>query len=293
MDIIKNRKIFYSISVLIILIGFAFMIFNGVKGNGIFNFDIQFIGGTSIEGNIGSNFNNDDILNIVKDTTGLDNAVIQKIGDDSVSIKTQLLEDDVRAKLITALCEKYSVDKGTFESENVGATISSEMKKSAVIAVFVSCLAMLIYVSIRFRDFRTGASCVLALCHDALIVLGCYAVLRIPLNNSFIAAILTVLGYSINASIIIFDRIRENKRKISSRDTATLVNSSVMQTLRRSLFTSLTTFFTIASLYVFGVPSVKEFALPIVVGIVCGTYSSIFIAGSLWYTMSNFKKAKA
>lgn len=291
MNIIKHRKKYFAISIILILIGFAFMIYNGVKGNGVFNYDIQFIGGTSIEGNIGKDFANNDILQIVKENSDLDNAVIQKVDGNSVSIKTQLLDREVRDTIINKICEKYGCDKNTFETEDIGATISGEMKKSAFLAVFVACIAMLIYITFRFKELKTGASCVIALCNDVLIVLGCYAILRIPLNNSFIAAILTILGYSVNASIIIFDRIRENKRKISSRNPEELVNTSVMQTLRRSIFTSLTTLFTIASLYIFGVPSVKEFALPIIVGIICGAYSSVCISPSLWYTFTTFKKA--
>ena len=164
------------------------------------------------------------------------------------------------------------------------------MQEKAFLAVAVSCIAMLIYVSLRFRDFKIGASCIIALLHDALIVLACYAIFRIPLNNSFIAAILTVLGYSINASIVIFDRLRENKRRLGSRDSENVMNISIKQSMRRSLYTSLTTFFTILALYIFGVQSVKEFALPIVVGIICGTYSSVFLAGSLWYIFDSFKK---
>jgi SecD/SecF fusion protein len=137
-----------------------------------------------------------------------------------------------------------------------------------------------------------GACSILALCHDALIVLGAYAVLRIPMGNSFIAAILTVLGYSINATIVIFDRIRENRSRVGRNNYEELVNVSVKQTLTRSLFTSLTTFFTVACLYVLGVDSVKEFVLPIAVGIVCGTFSSVCIAGNLWYVVSAYREKR-
>ena len=137
-----------------------------------------------------------------------------------------------------------------------------------------------------------GASAILALCHDALIVVGSYAVLRIPLSNSFIAAILTVLGYSINATIVIFDRIRENRTKLGRNNYSALVDTSVKQTMTRSLFTSLTTFFTVLCLYIFGVQSVREFVLPIAIGIICGTYSSIFISGNIWYIISNATNKK-
>jgi preprotein translocase SecF subunit len=157
--------------------------------------------------------------------------------------------------------------------------------------MLIACVAMLIYVTLRFRDFKMGFSSIVALFHDAVIVIGFYALLRIPLNSSFIAAVLTILGYSINASIIIFDRIRENKRKFSRMDIGEVVDKSVTQTFRRTIFTSLTTFFTVVSLYVFGVASVKEFALPIAIGVVCGAYSSTFVSGSVYYILSNIKKA--
>lgn len=293
MNIIKNRKIFIAVSIIFIVIGFAFMGINVSQGKGAFNYDIQFTGGTSIQADINKEFDNQDIVNIVSETTGEKSPQVQKVGDGtSVVIKTKSLDSDVRSKLVTAISEKYEIGTDSFSVEDVSATISNEMQKKALLAVVLSCLAMLIYVSVRFRDFKTGASSIVALLHDALIVLGCYAVFRIPLNNSFIAAILTVLGYSINASIVIFDRVRENKRKHSRLDNEELINSSVKQSMRRSLFTSLTTFFTIASLYIFGVQSVKEFAFPIVVGIICGTYSSVFLAGSLWYTFANIKKSR-
>lgn len=291
MEIIKNRKIYIFISAVVILIGFIFMGVNALQGKGLFNYDIQFTGGTSIQIAIGKEFKHEDIASIIKESTGIENPQINNLGENNtVAIKTKSLTQEQRQAFVKAISEKYEIAQDSFSIEDVSATISSEMQKSALLAVFISCLAMLIYVSIRFKDFKTGASSIIALVHDALVVLACYAIFRIPLNNSFIAAILTVLGYSINASIVIFDRVRENKRKTSRIDDEQLINTSVNQSLRRSIFTSLTTFFTIASLYIFGVQSVKEFALPIVVGIICGTYSSVFLAGSVWYILSNFKK---
>lgn len=293
MNIIKNKMIYIAVSIAVIIIGIGFMFYNSSQGNGMFNFDIQFTGGTSFEANLGKEFENSDIDAIVAEATGESGAQIQKIGSgESVSIKTKALEDEQRDALIAALCEKYGIEKNDVTFSSVGATISGEMQEKAFMAVGISCLAMLIYVSLRFRDLKIGASCIIALLHDALIVLACYAVFRIPLNNSFIAAILTVLGYSINASIVIFDRVRENKRRFAGKGNEELINKSIMQSMRRSVFTSLTTFFTIASLYIFGVQSVKEFALPIVVGIICGTYSSVFIVGSLWYIFSGVKKSR-
>ncbi len=290
MNIIKNKMIYFIISVAVILIGIGFMAFNYSNGKGLFNFDIQFIGGTSITANnLGEGFSNDDISAIISEVIN-EEGQIQKVGDTSVNIKTKSLDDTQITDIKNKIHEKYGIEDNTIEVTTISATISGEMQEKAFLAVAVSCIAMLVYVSLRFRDFKIGASCIIALLHDALIVLACYAIFRIPLNNSFIAAILTVLGYSINASIVIFDRLRENKRRLGSRDSENVMNISIKQSMRRSLYTSLTTFFTILSLYVFGVQSVKEFALPIVVGIICGTYSSVFLAGSLWYIFDSFKK---
>lgn len=290
MNIIKNRYVYIAISIIIIAIGFGFMLYNNSQGKGFFNYDIQFTGGTSIEiSSNGKEVKNDDIDTILKDSINIDNAQIQIIGNgESVIIKTRLLSQDERTVLIEAISSKYSLTEDNFSIRDISATISNEMKSKSYLAVLVSCIAMLIYVSFRFKNFKIGASAIIALLHDALVLVSFYAIFRIPLNDSFIAAILTVLGYSINATIVIFDRIRENKGK-NRKINANLIDNGINQSLRRSIFTSLTTFLTVISLYIFGVESVKIFALPIAIGIVCGTYSSIFIAGSIWYMLDNIK----
>lgn len=290
MNIIKNRKIYIALSLIVIFIGVGFMFYNNSKGNGFFNYDIQFTGGTSIEVNIGKEFNNDDITKLYKDTLKLDSLQVQKIGDGkSVTIKTRSLTQEERIEIVKKLSEKYDLKEDKFSIRDISATISNEMKKTSFLAILLSCIFMLLYVSLRFKDFKIGVSSIIALVHDALILLSFYAIFRIPLNEAFIAAILTVLGYSINATIIIFDRVRENKRRNTTRSYEELIDSAVKQSFRRSLFTSLTTFFTVMGLYIFGVESVKIFALPIAIGIICGTYSSLLIAGSLWYIIATFK----
>ena len=170
------------------------------------------------------------------------------------------------------------------------------MKKNSIISIVVACICMLIYVSLRFKDFDIGASAVLALCHDALIVTGSYALFRIPFNNNYIAVILTILGYSINATIVIFDRLREDRKVIGRNNFEALVDSSVTKTLARSIFTSLTVFIASGCLLIWGVDSIKQFALPITVGVICGGYSSVFISGNIWYLLAtaryNRKQAK-
>lgn len=290
MNIIKNRRIYIALSLIVIVIGLGFMFYNKSQDKGFFNYDIQFTGGTSIEVNVGKEFDNKEFSDLYKETLGIDNTQIQKIGDGkSVTIKTRSLTQDERVKITDAISQKYGITDSDFSVRDISATISNEMKRTSFLAVIVSCIAMLLYVSIRFKDFSIGASSIIALLHDALIVLSFYAIFRIPLNEAFIAAILTVLGYSINATIIIFDRMRENRRRNISKTNEELINSAIQQSFRRSLFTSLTTFFTVIGLYIFGVESVKIFALPIAIGIICGTYSSLCIAGSVWYMISKIK----
>ncbi len=292
MHIVKNRAIYLGISIVLIVLGIASMIFNAATGKGAFNYDIQFTGGTSIQVDLGKPATDDEVAAIVQEVTGEAPAQMQSLEGNTKLIKTKSLDEETRNAVQDKLMEEYGVDASAFTIQDVSGTISNEMKRTAALSIIVACIAMLIYVSIRFKDFSTGASAVIALCHDALIVLGSYALFRIPMNNNFIAAILTVLGYSINATIVIFDRVRENRRIIGRTNYEALIDTSVKQTLTRSLFTSLTTFFTVACLYIFGVDSIKQFALPISVGIICGTYSSIFVAGNIWYILSTVKLNK-
>lgn len=178
------------------------------------------------------------------------------------------------------------------EVNDISGTVSKEMQQAAVKATALAAAAMLLYISVRFRDIRAGSSAILALLHDVLVVLAAYAVFRIPVNHGFIAVLLTILGYSVNSTIVIFDRIRENKDAFRSDEIAERIDKSVAQTLSRSINTSLTTLFTIGAIYLIGVPSIKEFALPMMIGIIAGAYSSICISGSIWYTLLPKKKAK-
>lgn len=296
MQIVEKRVIYIAISVVLILAGIVGMIVNAGMGNGAFSTDVEFSGGTSIEVSIGKEFENNDITNIVKEATGENNPQVQKVGDGhSVTIKTKSLSTEVRSKLQTALSEKYDLKPENFSIQDVSATISSEMVRTSILSVVVACVFMLIYVSIRFKDFSMGASAILALCHDALIVVGSYAVLRIPLSNSFIAAILTVLGYSINATIVIFDRIRENKASMKrGDDLEELVDLSITQTLTRTIYSNVTTFIMVFMIFIMGVTSIKEFTLPLMVGLVCGAYSSVCITGAVWFVLTKkFGKKKA
>lgn len=292
LNIIQNRKKFYLISAAIILIGIVFMIFNGVSGRGIFNFSVEFIGGTSLHYDMKSDFNNSDLEAVVAEITGQSSPQVQKvIGTTEVMIKVKNIDSETRENLTEALIERFGITaEDLLSSGDVSPTVSSEMQRTAILAVLVSCAAMLLYVSFRFKNIVTGASAILALVHDALIVVAAYAIFRIPLDYSFIAAVLTVIGYSINATIVIFDRVRETMKTTDKFSTTELANQSVTQTMSRSLYTSLTTLFVIICLWIFGVTSVKDFSLPIIIGIIAGTYSSICLSVSFWFEMMKRRK---
>ena len=200
--------------------------------------------------------------------------------------KTQELDETKSTALAVALQDRFGVDKDNITSETISSTISSEMKTAAFNAVIVALALMLAYIWLRFKDARFGASSVICLAHDCLVVLAAYALIRISVGSTFIACMLTIVGYSINATIVVFDRVRENLAfRKSGTGLEEVVNTSVSQTLSRSIFTSLTTFFMVLALYIFGVASVKEFALPLMVGIIAGCWSSVCIAGPLWHLL--------
>jgi len=295
MNIIAKRKIWFTVSIILILAGLLAMPINAMMGNGILNFDVEFAGGTVMEVNIGQDFDiTNDIRPIVIEITGDESPQITRSGDQGVSIKTKSIDATTRTKLYDALKEKYNLDgmNDLLNVDDVSPTISTEMQVKALQALLVSSILMLIYITFRFKDWRFGLAAVLPLIHDVLIVLAVYSIGRVPVNNSFIAAILTIVGYSINDTIVIFDRIRENRKVAKKGDLEGLVNRSISQTIVRSINTSITTLLTITVLYFLGVPSIKEFALPLIVGIISGTYSSIFIASPLWYEFHKKSIAK-
>jgi SecD/SecF fusion protein len=291
LNIIGNRFRFLIISACLLGLGLVFMLLNGLSGRGAFNFDVEFSGGTSFTVDIGQDFENVDIESIVSEVTGQNSPQVQRIvGTDQVMLKIRSIDSATRTALITGLSEKYGITEDAFSYSDISATVSADMQQAAILAVLVACLCMLVYVSWRFKDIRMGGSAILCLLHDALIVIGAYAILRIPLNYSFIAVVLTILGYSINATIIIFDRIRENRVRMRKATATELVDVSVSQTLRRSIYTSLTTLLAVLALYVLGVASIKDFTLPIIIGLLVGGFSSVCLAGSLWFMMGKGRK---
>ncbi len=290
-DFLSKRKVFFAASALVILIGFAFMGINAAKGNGTFAYGLDFQGGTSTNVTFNEDYTIEEIdaqiVPVVEKVTGDANVQTQKVaGTNEVIIKTVTLDLEQREALNQALVDEFGVDEEKITAENISSTVSSEMRKDAIVAVTIATICMLLYIWFRFSDIRFATSAVAALVHDVLIVLAFYAAARISLGNTFIACILTIVGYSINATIVIFDRIREELAlKSKKASLADVVNKSITQTLTRSIYTSLTTFITIFVLFILGVSSIKEFALPLMVGIVCGAYSSVCLTGALWYVM--------
>ena len=289
--IVEKRKVYFAISGAILAVGIAFSIFHNVNGDGFFNLDVEFSGGTSFLVDIGQPFENSDIEEIVRTVTGESAPTVQQVlGTNEVMIRTTQVEAGIRLALVDALSERFGLVPDDFSYSDVSPAVSAAMRRSAVLAVVVASLLMLVYISVRFRDVRTGSSAVLAQLHDALVVLCIYAILRIPLNNAFIAVMLTTLGYSINATIIIFDRIRENRVRMPKAIHSVLINTSVTQTLRRTLFSTLSSFVAVFMLYIIGVAAIRDFTLPIMVGLLFGAYSSVCLSGSAWYMMLKGKK---
>ncbi|MCI8358244.1 MAG: protein translocase subunit SecD [Lachnospiraceae bacterium] len=287
--ILSRQKVFFVLSVVVILAGFVVMGINQGAGKSALNYSLEFVGGTSTTLTLNEDMPiekiDSDIVPLIENITGDGNVQTTKVaGSNQIIIKTRTLNVEEREAFTNVMVTNFGVEESSITAETISATVSSEMKSDAVIAIVAAAVCMLVYIWFRFKDIRFGASAVIALLHDILVVLAFYAAVRVPVGNTFIACMLTIVGYSINATIVIFDRIRENMREMGRKeDLEEVVNRSISQTLSRSVFTSLTTFFMVASLEVFGVSSIREFALPLMAGIICGTYSSICLAGSLWH----------
>ena len=295
----SKKTVFFGISIAAILAGFVFMGVNKAQTGNILNYSLEFIGGTSTSVTFNEDLSLADIdakvVPLIEDITGDGNVQTQKIdGTNEVIFKTRTLTVEERENFKDAMVDNFSVEAEKITAETISSTISNEMKQESIIAVLVATICMLIYVWFRFKDIRFGASSVLCLLHDVLVVLAFYAIVKVSVGTTFIACMLTIVGYSINATIVIFDRVRENMASMTRKDSLTdMVDTSITQTLSRSIFTSLTTFIMVAALYVFGVTSVKEFALPLMAGILCGAYSSVCVAGALWLVFRKVFPAKS
>lgn len=290
-DFLGKRKICFAVSLLVILVGFAVMGYNQVKDNGMLSYSLEFRGGTATTVDFQKDYSiseiESQIVPVVEKASGDSEVQTQKVkGSNEIVIRTKALDLDQREALNQALADEFQVTDSDITYSNISSTISAEMRQDAVVAVIISTVCMLLYIWFRFKDIRFATSAVAALLHDVLVVLAFYAVSRITVGSTFIACMLTIVGYSINATIVIFDRIREElKVRRKKESLAELINRCVTLTLTRSIYTSLTTFVMVFTLFVFGVSSVREFALPLMVGIICGAYSSVCITGALWYVM--------
>lgn len=297
-NFLSKKAVFFAISLVVIIGGFVMLGVNKASTGDILNYSMEFKGGTSTT----VTFNEDmsieeldaEVVPLLEEITGDGYVQTQKVsGTTEVIIKTRTLSVEEREEMSRVLGENFGVEEDNIQSETISATVSNEMKSDAVVAVILATICMLIYIWIRFKDIRFATSAVLALVHDVLVVLAFYAVSKTSIGNTFIACMLTIVGYSINATIVIFDRVRENLKEMpKNTELAEVVNTSITQTLTRSINTSFTTFVMVAALYVLGVTSIREFALPLMVGIVCGAYSSVCITGALWYVMKTKIKGK-
>ncbi len=288
LKVVEKKKLFMTISAVVIVCGFVFMGIHAARGERALNYSLDFVGGTSTSVTFNEDYSldeiNDQIVPDFEQVTGDANVQVQKVaGGNQVIFKTRTLDMEEREELNNLLMKDFGVEETAIQAETISSTVSSEMQRDTIAAVVVALVMMLVYIWFRFKDMRLGAAAILALLHDVLVVLTVYAVLRISVGTTFVACMLTIVGYSINATIVIFDRVRENlEKKKKDTDFAELANRSITGTLTRSLFTSLTTFLMVFTLYLLGVSSIREFALPIMAGIVAGCYSSVCLSASFW-----------
>ena len=297
-NFLGKRNICFIISAVMILAGVAGMVMNKSSIGNAFNYSLDFQGGTSTS----VTFNEDmslerissEVVPVVESITNSADTQTQKVaGTNEVIIKTRTLSVEERQALDEALVENFGVDESKITAESISGAVSAEMKRDAVMATAIATVFMLLYIWVRFKDIRFAASAVLALVHDVLVVVACYALAKWSVGSTAIACLLTIVGYSINATIVIFDRIRENIKLMGPKaSTVDIVNTSITQTFTRSINTSLTTFVMVFVLFIMGVSSIREFALPLMAGIVCGTYSSVCLTGAMWYVMTTKKQKK-
>ena len=289
-DFLGKRRVFFIISIIMCLSGFVGMGINHARGIGAMNYSLDFVGGTSTTVTFDQQYTLDEIdsemIPDLEEITGDPNIQVQTVQDTTqVVFKTQTQDLSEREAFAKYMSDNYGVAEKDIEVRNISGTVSSEMRTDAIVAVIIATICMLIYIWFRFKDIRFATSAVIALVHDVLVVLAFYVIARVSVGNTFIACMLTIVGYSINATIVIFDRIREELKLNKKEDLKELVNRCITQTLTRSIYTNLTTFIMVVVLYVLGVSSIKEFAAPLMVGIACGAYTSVCITGALWYVM--------
>jgi len=289
-NFLGKKGIFFGLSLAVILAGFITMGIYKMNTGDALNYSLEFKGGTATTVTFDKSYTleeiNSEMVPLIESTTGSAVQIQTVQGSNEVIFKTGSLDVDQRQALNQMFVDNFGVDETLITSETISSTISNEMKSDTILAVAVAIICMLIYIRFRFSDIRFGVSSIACLLHDVLVVITFYALARVSVSNTFIACLLTIVGYSINATIVIFDRVRENMAVMTKKDDLQdVVNHSITQTLSRSLFTSLTTLVMVGALYIWGVTSIRDFALPLMVGIICGAYSSVCIAGALWYVL--------
>ena len=289
-NFLGKKGIFFGLSLAVILAGFITMGVYKMNTGDALNYSLEFKGGTATTVTFNESYTLDEInsqmVPLIESTTGSAVQIQTVQGSNEVIFKTNSLDVDQRQALNQVFVDNFGVDESLITSETISSTISNEMKSDTILAVAVAIICMLIYIRFRFSDIRFGVSSIACLLHDVLVVITFYALARVSVSNTFIACLLTIVGYSINATIVVFDRVRENMAVMTKKDDLQeVVNRSITQTLSRSLFTSLTTLVMVGALYIWGVTSIRDFALPLMVGIICGAYSSVCVAGALWYVL--------
>jgi preprotein translocase SecF subunit len=283
LKVIEKTKIWFAMSAIVIIIGIGFITFRG------FNVGIDFNGGTQVVIQLNEGFNKEEVDTIAKKYT--DDFVSNTVENNQYEIKSGSLDSQKVGDLVNELKLTYELgDNPLVSQDEIGASIGNDLKKNSIIALGIAFIAMLIYIAIRF-EIKFGIAALIALFHDVLLTLSFYAIFNIQVNTPFIAAILTIIGYSINDTIVIFDRIRENSKTMRRKSETEIANVSVTQTMARSINTTLTTLFTIVAVNIF-VPAVREFATPLIIGIAAGAYSSIFIASPVWVILKKRMKHK-
>ena len=288
MDFVKNKCKFVLIPVILIVAG---LVMYFVRGG--FNFDVEFSGGIRMQVKIGQEFENDEIKNLIKDKNGID-VVVQKAGNGDAIIKTPPVEEQVKVNILNALTEKYGLGEDALvDSQSASASFGKETQAKALMYTLIALLCILIYIAFRF-EWRFAVMAVIALAINVLVMMAVYAIAYIPLNTTFIAAMLTVVGYSINNTIVIFDRVRENVKSAGRAPISETVNKSIKESMGRTINSTITTLIIIVLLYIIGVEAIKEFALPLIIGIIAGAYSSITVSAPFWASWKEAeKKAKA
>ena len=297
-NFLGKRKLFFAISIVLVVAGPVLMGIHQATDGKALNYSLDFMGGTAttvmFKENMSMEEVDEKVIPLVEDLTGDSNVQATKVVDtNQVVIKTRELSLDERQEFNQIMVDQFEVDEDLITSESISSTVSAEMQRDAITAVIVATFFMLLYIWFRFKDIRFAGSAVLALLHDVFVVLAFYALARVSVGNTFIACMLTIVGYSINATIVIFDRIRENMQGMKRKqDLAEIVNKSITQTLTRSIYTSFTTLVMVLFLFILGVSSIREFALPLMVGIICGGYSSVCVTGALWYVLKTRQAKK-